>query len=91
MDETDDLFDHYVAEGVLIPEVDEDGNIVYYLCENAEEVAPELYRSWMRSVEDEVIGLLEKGFVDVSFTDTGEPMYSLTELGKQYALGLLSE
>jgi len=91
MDPTDDLFDHYVAIGALKEGFDEHNNIVYFLTDDAETIAPELYRRWMRQVEDEVIELLDAGYVDITFSDEGEPLYSLTDLGREYALGHLSE
>ena len=87
----DEMFDYYISTGVLIPMDEQDGEVHYKMSVDAETRAPELYKLFMRRIEDDMIELVDKGLAEVSFSDSGEPLYSLTPKGTFLAKSLIGE
>jgi hypothetical protein len=85
MDSIDEQIEYYIEKGYLIPDGEEDGQRILKISPTAETEAPMLYRAYMRGVEDEIIELVQAGYVEIDFLDDGTPTYQLTPLGVQYA------
>jgi hypothetical protein len=83
----DNYIDELIVKGVLVLQsVDEYGEPIFGVdIEKAKEHAPEYLEAYYRDLEDTMIGLFEKGLVDMSIRDEGEVEWSLTEKGKEYA------
>lgn len=65
--------------------VDEEGNFVYALdTDRLREVNPELYHAHMDEVDDAILGLVDKGLVELDF-DNPDVGVVLTEKGRQWA------
>ena len=82
----DARFDEYLERGLIIEVgLDENGERIFSIDPKAEQEAPELHGRFIRTLEDKIIELYEAGIVKISFSDFGEPMYSLTEIGIRLA------
>ena len=83
----DNYIDELIVKGVLVlRSVDEYGEPIFGVdIEKAKEHAPEYLEAYYRDLEDTMIGLFEKGLVDMDIRDEGEIEWSLTEKGEQYA------
>lgn len=83
----DNYIDELIVKGVLVLQsVDEYGEPVFGVdIEKAKEHAPEYLEAYYKDIEDTMIDLFAKGFVDMGISDDGEIQWSLTEEGEQYA------
>lgn len=77
--------DELIVNGVLVLQsVDEYGEPIFSVdVEKAAVHAPEYLEAHYASVEDTLIGLYEKDMVTMDITDSGEVVWSTTDLGKQ--------
>jgi hypothetical protein len=66
-----------VEEGALVLDgVSEDGEPIYlHNIEKLEELAPEYLALYLKEVEDALISLYAKGYVDIEISDKGEVLY----------------
>lgn len=76
MDKED--IEYFLSIGALeFSYVNEDGEDVYSLTEDALELAPELYEEQMKKFNEVIFSLWRKDVIDIMFDDEGEPMISL--------------
>lgn len=74
-----ELIDTLILEGALvISGVDNNGEIVYQFTDKLKELAPELYDSFMAMIQQSVMDLWEKGFLNMDVTQEN-PLVSPTE------------
>ena len=66
--------------------VDENGEIIYQVTENAKTDAPELWESHQKYVDDALIGLLERGLINVEYNENLEAIINLNEEGYEEAV-----
>jgi len=88
-----DLIDTLILEGALvISGIDSDtGEIVYTFTDKLKEMAPDLYASFLEMIQQSVMSLWEKGFVNMNVTEQN-PKVSLTEMAlKQEGWGSLND
>jgi hypothetical protein len=70
--------EYFLSIGALeFSYVNEDGEDIYSLTEDAIELAPELYEEQMKKFNEVIFSLWRKDIIDIMFDDEGEPMISL--------------
>lgn len=75
----DEMIESLILQGALeIAGLDENSNILYSFTPKMAEINPELHKQHLNSVNQEVMYLWEKGFLNVSFFDN-DPVVTLTE------------
>lgn len=74
-----EIIDHLILEGGLeVAGVDpESGEMLYAFTPKVKEIMPELYHDHLNFVNDELMVLWEKGYVDIDFL-MDDPLISLT-------------
>jgi hypothetical protein len=79
MDEDSKMIEHLILKGAVeIAGVAENGELLYNFTEKLKDVMPELYREHLNFVNSTLMGLWEKGFVDINILDSN-PKIRLTE------------
>ena len=75
-----EIIDHLILEGgIEVAGVDpESGEMLYAFTPKVKEIMPELYHDHLNFVNDELMVLWEKGYVDINFL-MDDPLISLTE------------
>ena len=76
--EPNSLDDLILRGAVEVDSLDEDGNFLYRLTENVNEVAPELVDKALDKFYDDVKALWIKGYIDMDIS-SDNPMITLTE------------
>lgn len=67
--EDQSFVDTLILEGALvISGVNDEGEIVYNVTDRLKELAPDLYHEFLKILKDSVMGLWEKGFIDMDVT-----------------------
>lgn len=93
IDREKEIMDRLLVSGAVeMAGVDsETGEILYHFTDKLKEVMPELYREHMNYVNSELMGLWEKGFVNMDLMKDN-PIVTLTEKAfDQDAINTLSE
>jgi hypothetical protein len=74
-----EIIDHLILEGGLeVAGVDpESGEMLYVFTPKVKDIMPELYHDHLNFVNDELMVLWEKGYVDIDFL-MDDPLISLT-------------
>ena len=74
-----EIIDHLILEGgIEVAGVDPDsGEMLYAFTPKVKEIMPELYHDHLNFVNDELMVLWEKGYVDINFL-MDDPLISLT-------------
>jgi hypothetical protein len=74
-----EIIDHLILEGGLeVAGIDpESGEMLYAFTPKVKEIMPELYHDHLNFVNDELMVLWEKGYVDIDFL-MDDPLISLT-------------
>ena len=88
-----EIIDHLILEGgIEVAGVDpESGEMLYAFTPKVKEIMPELYHDHLNFVNDELMVLWEKGYVDINFL-MDDPLISLTEKSyDQYEVDKLSK
>ena len=75
-----EIIDHLILEGgIEVAGVDpESGEMLYAFTPKVKDIMPELYHDHLNFVNDELMVLWEKGYVDINFL-MDDPLISLTE------------
>ena len=77
---------HYLDIGAIeLAGMDEDGEMIFAINENAKEIAPELWEAHMNYVDKTLVELYEAGLVKVDYDENLEAMISLSEEGFEVA------
>jgi hypothetical protein len=72
--------EYFLAIGALeLSHINDEGEKVYHLTETAKEIAPQLYEKQMKGFNEILFSLWNKGVLDLSFDEDGEPLISLNE------------
>lgn len=91
MDDSEDRLEYYLSIGAVTLEgVDENGEIIYAITEEAEELAPELWESHIEHIDQSLIKLYEEGLLSVEYNEDLEAKFTLSPEGhkkaKEYGL-----
>ena len=80
------LLEHYLSIGAIdIAGIDESGEFIMEITEKAKEVAPELWDSHQRHVDQSLMRLYDMGLMTVTYNEDLEAVFELTEEGKEKA------
>jgi hypothetical protein len=90
MNDEDKLIDDLIlAGGLEIAGIDErNGEFLYTMTNKMKDLMPELYKEHLTSVNQDIMRLWEKGFVDIDITND-DPIVTLTE--KAYDIFYISK
>lgn len=91
-EEESELLEHYIEIGAVeIEGVDENGEIIFAISEKAKEVAPELWESHVRHIDESLIMLYEMDLIDIEYDENLNATIHIKEEGKKVAkdLGLI--
>ena len=82
----DERLAYYLEIGAVSLEgVDENGEIIYSISDNAKELAPELWQSHIDYVDKSLIELYEQGMVEIEYNEDLEATIHLTPEGHRVA------
>ena len=82
----DERLAYYLEIGAVSFEgVDENGEIIYSISDNANELAPELWQSHIDYVDKSLIELSEQGMVEIEYNEDLEATIHLTPEGHRVA------
>lgn len=85
-DDNDERLAYYIEIGAVSVEgVDENGEIIFAISENAKELAPELWQSHIDYVDKSMLELYEAGLVEVEYDENLEATLHLTPEGHRIA------
>lgn len=86
MDDSDEKLEYYMSIGAIELEgMDENGEIIYSISEDAKELAPELWESHTEHIDKALVALYEKGLVSVEYDENLQATITLTPEGKEIA------
>jgi len=90
LEDSEEQFDrdleYYIEIGAIeISGVDEYGEIIFKITEEAEELAPELWQSHKDYIDKTLLGLYEKDLISVEYNENLEATITLTEEAKKIA------
>lgn len=88
MDEEEYLsrLEEYIEMGAIdIAGIDENGEVVFQIMEIAKEIAPELWESHERWINDALIDLFENDLISVEYDENLEATINLTKEGYEIA------
>ncbi len=81
----DDL-EYYLEIGAIeLVGIDEDGEVIFKITDEAEELAPELWQSHKDYIDRTLIELYEKDLISVEYDENLEATITLTEEAKKIA------
>ena len=85
-DDTDAKLAYYLEIGAVSLEgVDESGEMIFSISENAKEIAPELWESHIEYVDKSLLELYEAGLVEVEYDENLEATLHLSPEGHRIA------
>ncbi len=73
-----------VSSGALDVEFSDDGEVLFKITGLTQTLYPEFYKAHLEELDEELLHLLELGLVSVTYTESLEAVFSLTEAGQQY-------
>ena len=77
---------HYLEIGAIeLAGMDENGEMIFAINENAKEIAPELWEAHMNYIDKTLVELYEAGLVKVEYDENLEAMISLNQEGFEIA------
>ena len=88
----DSKMQHYLDIGAITIEgVDENGEIIFAISENAKEIAPELWQAHEEYVDNSLIELYKAGMINITYDENLEATIEMSKEGYKAAkeLGLL--
>lgn len=78
--EEDKLMEMLILTGAMeIAGLDEQGNPLYVFTNKMKEVMPEIYEEHLKDINQKIMNLWDKGFVEVKFDDDGDFKVSITD------------
>jgi len=85
-DDADSRLAYYLEIGAVSLEgVDESGEMIFSISENAKEIAPELWASHVEYVDKSLMELYEAGLVEVEYDENLEATLHLSPEGQKIA------
>jgi hypothetical protein len=77
---------YYIEIGAVSLEgIDENGELIYSISEDAETLAPELWQSHIEYVDRSLIELYEQGLVEVEYDENLEATFHISPEGQKIA------
>jgi hypothetical protein len=77
---------YYLAIGAVSLEgMDENGEMIYSISENAKELAPELWQSHLDYVDKSILELYELGLVEIEYDENLQATIHMSPEGKKIA------
>ena len=91
MDEDDMMMEYYLEIGAINLEgVDENGELIFSISEDAKELAPELWEAHRQYTEDAIMDLYKKDLVTIGYDENLEAIINISPegmaLAKEYGL-----
>jgi hypothetical protein len=86
----DQMMEHYVEIGaVTVNGIDMSGNFIYVITDKAKELAPDLWEVHHEMIDEALIGLFEKGLIEVEYDEDLNANMKISAEAKQvmYELG----
>lgn len=90
----DDLFNYYLEIGAInVYGIDDDGEFIFEISENAKDIAPELWESHSNYVDKSLMKLYDAGLINITYDENLEASVELSEEGYREAkrLGILPD
>ena len=85
-EENDERIAYYLQIGAISFEgMDENGEIIYAISEDAKELAPELWQSHIEYVDRSLIELYEQGLVEIEYNENLEAILHISPEGQKIA------
>jgi hypothetical protein len=84
MDDMDEVMAELVGNGFFELEMTPDGDVLYRMSENAQEINPAAHASFMESLTEELLEHVRAGFLEYRFNDDLDVEYRLTPEGIDY-------
>ena len=85
-DANDERIAYYLQIGAISFEgMDENGEIIYAISEDAKELAPELWQSHIEYVDRSLIELYEQGLVEIEYNENLEAILHISPEGQKIA------
>ena len=82
----DESLEHYIEIGAVeVVGIDEDGEFIFKITEQAKDLAPQLWEAHQDHVDGVLLGLFEDGLLNVTYTEDLEAVIELTAEGKEVA------
>lgn len=91
-EEESEMLEYYMQIGAVeIEGVDESGEIIFAISEKAKEVAPELWESHVRHIDESLIALYEMDLIDIEYDENLNATVHIKQEGRKIAkeLGLI--
>jgi DNA-binding PadR family transcriptional regulator len=77
---------YYIEIGAVSLEgIDESGELIYSISEDAETLAPELWQSHVEYIDRSLMDLYEKGLVEVEYDENLEATFHISPEGQKLA------
>ena len=92
MDEHDERIAYYLEIGAISVEgVDENGEIVYSISEDAQEIAPDLWEAHVEYVDNSLVELYNAGLISIEYDEDLQATINLSKEGyeKAKSMGLI--
>ena len=85
-EDNDHKLAYYLASGAVSLEgMDESGEMIYSISENAKELAPELWQSHLDYVDKSLLELYEAGLVEIEYDENLQATIHISPEGKKIA------
>jgi len=85
-EDNDHKLGYYLAIGAVSLEgMDENGEMIYSISENAKELAPELWQSHLDYVDKSLLELYEAGLVEIEYDENLQATIHISPEGKKIA------
>jgi hypothetical protein len=84
MDSEDgEILDYYIEIGAIeVAGIEDDGEFIFGITDKAKDVAPELWEAHQEHVDNSLMQLYEMGLINVTYDESLNPVFELTEEGK---------
>ena len=85
-DSEDEKLTRYIEMGVVsIEGIDENGELIFSISEDAKDLAPELWEAHINYVDKSLLELYEAGLIQVEYDENLEATFHISEEGQKIA------
>jgi len=85
-DDSGERLEYYLSIGAVTLEgIDEEGEIIYAITEDAEFLAPELWESHVNHIDESLLKLYKEGLMSVEYNENLEAEFKLSPEGQKKA------
>lgn len=82
--EESEMLDYYIQIGAIeVAGIAEDGEFIFGITDLAKELAPDLWEAHQDHVDNSLLELYEMGLVNITYDESLNPIFELTEEGKK--------